>query len=239
MLNDTHITESIPAYVLGCLEADEARHVSEHLAGCYVCRKELDAYQTIADEMLLMLPQVAPSEELKPRLMERVQRLKKPAPKPTGWRLPGRLFPVGAAAGLLLILLLVVSNLMLWNTLSKSQGMMTGPLGMRALALANTDTAPGASGIVVVGADGENGVLVVDKLPPLDETQEYQVWLEKDSKETSAAVFGVDEEGYRGTRLIAPESLLSYSSVRVTIEPAGGSATPTGEQVLVGSLSNP
>ena len=110
---------------------------------------------------------------------------------------------------------------------------------MRAIVLQNTTTASLASGFVIMGADGKNGVLVVDKMPALDKMHEYQVWLKRDSKETSGGVFSVDEDGYKGMRLTAPESLLDYSSVEVTVEPAGGSAQPTGSQVLKGSLFNP
>ena len=110
---------------------------------------------------------------------------------------------------------------------------------MRAIALQNTDAAPNASGFVVIGADGDNGVLVVDELPALDAQNEYQLWLVRNGSSTSGAVFSVDESGYRGMRIEAPQTLLVYSSVRVTIEPTGGSAHPTGEQVLVGSLFNP
>jgi anti-sigma-K factor RskA len=82
-------------------------------------------------------------------------------------------------------------------------------------------------------------VLVVDQMPPLEAGHEYQLWLVQDGQSTSGAVFAVDESGYRGVRIAAAESLLEYASVRVTIEPAGGSAAPTGEQVLGGSLFNP
>ena len=238
MLNDIHVLESIPAYVLGSLEEDETRLVAEHLSSCYLCRKELEDYQDIADQLLFALPSVTPPEKLKSRLVERVQGLNhKRVPQPPISRLPGRLVPVGAIAGLLLILLLAVSNLLLWRQAQNSE-VFTGPLGMRAIALQNTEAAPEASGIVIVSADGKNGVLVVDKLVELPENQEYQVWLERDSTETSGGVFAVDEDGYRGMRINAPESLLSYTSVQVTIEPEGGSATPTGPQVLKGTLFN-
>ena len=115
---------------------------------------------------------------------------------------------------------------------------LTGPRGMRAIALQNTRRALEASGFVIVGADGQNGVLVVDKLPALDATREYQVWLTRDGSDTSGAIFSVDANGYRGVRLTPPESLLMYTSVQVTIEPAGGSDHPTGSQVLIGTLSN-
>jgi anti-sigma-K factor RskA len=116
---------------------------------------------------------------------------------------------------------------------------LTGPLGMRAIALQNTAAAPQASGIVIISSDGENGVLVVDELPQLDPGREYQLWLVRGKQDTSAAVFSVDESGYRGMRIEAPESLVAFSAVRVTIEPAGGSDQPAGEEVLRGSLFNP
>ena len=61
----------------------------------------------------------------------------------------------------------------------------------------------------------------------------------RDAKETSGAVLSVDESGYRCVRIIAPDSLLKYSAVRVTIWPKGGSADPTGAEVLTGSLFDP
>jgi hypothetical protein len=239
MLNDFHVLESLPAYVLGSLDEEEARLVREHLPGCYLCRQELDAFQKVADQLLVAMPESRPSADLRLRLLERIEKLNaKPAVQRTGRHLPGRLFPAGALAGLFLILLLAASNLLLWQRLNNLE-VLTGPLGMRAIALQNTSAAPSASGFVIMGADGQNGVLVVDKLPPLDDAHEYQVWLLRDSSYTGGPVFTVDESGYRGLRLTAPESLLSYSAVWVTVEAAGGSIAPTGERVLNGSLFNP
>jgi anti-sigma-K factor RskA len=238
MFADAHVLELIPAYVLGSLEEEEARLVKEHMAGCYLCRKELDVYQAVADQLSLAVPEAAPSAELKPRLMERIQSLKmKRATPSTGWRFAKQLVPLGAFAALGLIILLAFSNLLLWQKI-RDMDVLTGPHGMRAIALQNTGRALEASGFVIVGADGQNGVLVVDKLPALDATREYQVWLTRDGSDTSGAVFSVDESGYRGVRLTPPESLLLYTSVQVTIEPAGGSERPTGSQVLIGSLAN-
>jgi anti-sigma-K factor RskA len=63
--------------------------------------------------------------------------------------------------------------------------------------------------------------------------------LERDGRSTSGAVFSVDEDGYRGVRITAPASLFLYSGISITVEPAGGSESPTGGQVLSGSLFNP
>lgn len=239
MSNDVHVFDLIPEYALGVLDEQEARQVAEHFAGCFACREELVAYQRVADSLSLAVAAESPSGGLKARLVDRIRRLEaKRTPQPSRWQLPQRWIPVGAFAGLLVILLLAVSNLMLWQRLNHLE-VISGPLGMRAITLQNTAAASEASAFVVMGADGNNGVLVVDHLQPLEEAYEYQIWLVKDGINTSGGTFVVDEDGYRGMRLNAPDSLLTYSDVFVTVEPAGGSVSPMGTRVLWGSLFNP
>ena len=235
---DPHVHESLPAYALGSLDETEARLVAEHLAGCHICRMELSVFQNVANQMALAAPDTLPSDNLKSRLMERIQSLHPTRSQTKRQRFMGPLIPIGVIVSLLVIAALAISNLMLWQRLNTLE-VLTGPLGMRAIALQNTDAAPKASGFVVISADGQDGVLVVDELPLLDAQYEYQVWLVRNGSNTSGAVFSVDERGYRGMRLEAPQTLLVYSSVRVTIEPTGGSTEPTGEQVLSGLLFNP
>ena len=240
MLNDDHVVEMLPSYVMGGLEEEEAQQVSEHLRTCYICRAELDSFQNIADRLPLMAARAVPSDGLKLRLMEQVRgRKEKRNRQSWDWNSSRRLLNAGILAGILLIVLLAVSNLMLWQRLANSET-LTGPLGMRAIVLQNTEAAPDASGFVIISADGQNGVLVVDELPMLEpEHEEYQLWLLKDGEFTSVNLFSVDEDGYRGMRLEAPEPLTDYMAVSLTIEPSGGSSQPTGEQVLGGSLFNP
>jgi len=238
MIEAMHVLESLPAYALGSLDAAEAQVIAQHLAGCQICRSELNAFQDVAGQLALTAPQAEPSHDLKPRLMERIQSLSPSRSRMERWRFAGPSLPMGAIVGLILIATLAVSNLLLWQRLNQME-VLAGPLGMRAIALQNTNASPTASGFVIISADGQNGVLVVDELPVLEPEREYQLWLVQDEQSTSGAVFSVDESGYRGMRIEAPQSLLMYSSVRVTIEPIGGSADPTGEQVLDGSLYNP
>jgi anti-sigma-K factor RskA len=146
--------------------------------------------------------------------------------------------PAWGWASLGLILVLFVSNLALWLRLQRLET-ITAPGGMRAVALVAAPALPEATGFVLIGADGRNGALVVDRLPPLPEGQEYQVWLRHAGQETSGGVFSTDESGYRGLRLEAPLSLYEYSDLGITVEPAGGSLQPTGALVLGGPLFNP
>ena len=238
MTEDIHVLESLPAYALGSLDEEEVRQVAEHLSGCHLCRAELSALQNVAGQLAFAAPDQFPSENLRHRFIERIQEINSTRPQPERFKSVRRFVPVGGMIGLLLILVLVVSNLLLWQRMNHLE-VLAGPLGMRAIVLQNTDSAPDASGFVVISSDGENGVLVVDELPPLDAQHEYQLWLLRNGNHTSAAVFSVDESGYRGMRIEAPQTLILYSSVLVTIEPVGGSENPTGDTVLDGSLFNP
>lgn len=238
MTGNTHVLESLPAYALSSLDEDEARQVSEHLAGCHICRAELNAFQKVANQVAFAAPDAIPSENLRRRFIERIGGIKSTRHQREVYQAPKRLIPIGGLIGALLIFLLLASNLLLWQRLNNLE-VLSGPMGMRAITLQNTESAPDASGFVIISSDGLEGVLVVDELPALDADYEYQLWLEKNGGITSGAVFPVDETGYRGLRIEAPQSLLSYSSVRVTIEPVGGSDSPTGDTVLNGSLFNP
>lgn len=237
MTDELHVLESLPAYALGSLDEAEARLVADHLVGCHICRKEFRAFQNVANQLAFAAPESFPSGNLRGRFIERIREIKSTRPQFEESRVPRRLIPISGMIGMLLAFILLISNFVLWQRLNTLE-VLTGPMGMRAITLQNTDAAPNASGFVIISSDGEEGVLVVDELPMLDAEYEYQVWLERNGSTISGAVFPVDESGYRGMRIEAPQSLLHYSSVRITVEPAGGSDTPSGNTVLDGSLFN-
>ncbi|RMF26570.1 MAG: anti-sigma factor, partial [Chloroflexi bacterium] len=72
MSKHTPFLERLPAYVLGCLEEDEAREVSDHLAACPACRAEWLAYLEVVGDLALAVPQEEPPAALKGRLMARL-----------------------------------------------------------------------------------------------------------------------------------------------------------------------
>jgi anti-sigma-K factor RskA len=241
MSNETHVLDLLPAYVLGSLDVEEASRVEEHLLSCLICRNESNTYQIAADQLSFAAPAAVPSSDLKDRLMQRVQATRpqppRPAPIPSRSWLE-RLLPVWSLASLFFIFVLAGFNLFLWQRLNQLE-VMTSPGGMRAVPLSAPDHASRATGFVLVSADGDSGALVVDGLPPLGESQQYQLWLIRDGQRTSGAIFSTDERSYGGTRIRAPGSLLEYSAVEITIEPKGGSSQPTGDDVLGGPLLKP
>ena len=234
MSGATHVTEQLAAYALGCLDEAEARQVREHLAVCAECRAELAPYEAVTGALALAAPEVAPPARLRQQLVARIQPARRPAAGISWWESLSRLFrrsaPAWALASLVLIVALVASNV-LW--LQAGRGRPASE--MRILPLRSTAAAPGATGMIVMSPDGEYGTLVVDGLPTLELTQQYQLWLIRDGERVSGGVFSTGGHGYGALVVYVPAPLSLYDSFGITIEPAGGSPGPTGPQVLSGS----
>jgi anti-sigma-K factor RskA len=241
MSDDAHVLDLIPAFAIGALDDEENSRVQEHLAGCLICRDESRSFEEVAGQLHFAAPASVPSPDLRERLITRVQGTR-PRP-PDIASTPSRpwferLLPAWGLASLVLILALGTLNLSLWQRFNQADS-FTSPGGMQAVPLRPEGAASSATGFVLISADGQDGALVVDGLPQLDQDQEYQLWLIRDGERVSGAIFSTDENSYGGTRIRAPLSLLEYSAVGITIEPAGGSSQPTGERVLGGPLRIP
>ncbi len=243
MAMSAHVIELLPAYTLDCLDEEDRLLVTEHLAVCSTCRAELASYQGVADQLAMAVPCSEPPADLRRRLMAHVQSARPqaiPQPRPAWWQQVGHALralqhPAWGVASVALILTLIVSNVLLWQQVNRP-GVVSDAQSMRTLALASTASAPKASGIVVISTDGEYGTLVVDNLPTLDKTQQYQLWLMQDGTRISGAVFSVGQNGYGYVPILAPEPLTRYSSFGITVEPSGGSPHPTGVKVLGGTF---
>lgn len=238
-MSDEHLSEHLPAYALGILEAEEAAAVAAHLAQCAACREELAGYQQTAADLTATVRQVAPPDHLKTRLRRAIaadapQTAAAPSPVAAprkaargSWLDNVRAWLSGPAWRPLALALLAVIAL----TLLVSPREAAAP-GIDAITLVGTEAAPDAYAVVVLGShyDRTLGTLIVDHLEPLDAGQQYQLWL-SNGERLSGGVFDVGEDGYGSMTIRAPEDLDTYI-FGVTVEPAGGSPGPTGEKVL-------
>jgi anti-sigma-K factor RskA len=242
MSKNNHIVEVLPEYLLGCLDDDEEMQVAAHLADCATCRAEQHKLAETVADLALLAPAQTPPSALKGRLMARIGGNATPMPmsRPAAERRPllQRWLPVWGAVSLLLVLTLGALSLMLWQRLGRLE-QAVAPGDMEAIPLAGSGIAPEASGYILVSSDGQRGAVVVDGLEPLAPEQEYQLWLIRDGQRTSGATFVVGEDGYGWARIRAPESLFVFSAADVTVEPAGGSPSPSGDPVLAGPLIRP
>ena len=242
MVEHEEIFDLLPAYALGCLEAQEKAAVDRHLATCQACRAELLAYQAVTDRFGFAALPVTPPAALRDKVMDRILSKRRPAQP---YREKGSFlnFFVSRSlawnlVGLVIILGLVGSNLLLWRQVSQLQA--TNRLLQQAsrnhfqtIAMVGTSAAPQASGVLIISPDGEHGTLVVEEMLELEPDRQYQLWLiEASGKRISGGVFSVSEDGYGSLWVHAPKPLSSYPEFGITIEPAGGSPGPTGEKVL-------
>ena len=77
----------------------------------------------------------------------------------------------------------------------------------------------------------------VANLPPPDAGTIYQAWLIVGDTPVSAGTFAVDEQG-DAVHALTGDLPESFDAVGVSIEPEGGSQTPTpGNIILLGSTS--
>jgi anti-sigma factor RsiW len=218
------VVELIPAYALNSLDADDARAVSRHLIGCEACQAELAAYGEVVDVLPLAAAEVAPSPALKGRLMDRIQTqaADQEANLPW-WQQAAASFQAWLAgprwrpALLLAILILAIGNIYFWR-----QATQPSATAWRRIYLQGTDITPEAEGVIYISANGRNGTIIVDKLPQLDEEQQYQLWLIADGDRTDGGVFSVPADGYQAMLIESPRPLREYS----------GSPGPTGDRVL-------
>jgi anti-sigma-K factor RskA len=241
MSTQEHFFDLLPAYALGSLDEEEQLQVSKHLAVCTICRAELQDFEQVVDDLPLSIVQSEAPSEVKDKIMAYAGKEKESTVRTaeqTWWArfthaMRGSA-PVWGIASLVLILMLGLSNVVLWGRLNEIEKDSQSVL--QSIPLQGTDATPQAVGMLVVSQNGEHGTLVVDGLPALDELSQYQLWLIRDGGRTSGGIFSVDEEGYGSLWVSSPEPLLSYSAFGITVEPAGGSLGPTGMKVLGGEL---
>ena len=242
MVLEEHVTDLLPAFALGCLDEDEARLVTAHLAACPVCSVELRSYQAVSEALPLAVPMAEPPPILKQRLMAQIQQASAipSQPQPGWWQRFNqglrRTSPAWGLAGLVLVAALLASNLLLLQQVNRLTAATPPPVTGQIVAMQHTDAAPDATGLIALSKDGEYGTLMVDHLPPLGKDQQYQLWLVKDGKRTSGGVFSVNWDGYGSLWVNSPERLADYTAFGITIEPTGGSPGPTGAKVLGGTL---
>lgn len=106
----------------------------------------------------------------------------------------------------------------------------------RIVQLPGTEEAPDASGAFYLGAD-KQGLVVLNGLPPLSTGQTYQLWLipaEGPPKPAGLLAVTTDTTAWQ-TVSVSPDAE-NFAAVGVSIEPAGGSPTPTGPIVLLSKI---
>jgi len=222
--------ELLPAFALGSLDAEDSDRVSEHVARCRACREELASFQEVTGQLALAVPGQDPPAWLESKVMEKVlsSRRSRSVPRIFGMRRPAL---AGIAAAL--IVALGAGNIYLLARPFQSQALVPG---LVTVVLMGSGGKEQAYGTIVIDRDDNRGVLAVRGLAPLAADRAYQLWIIRDGERKSGGVFNVTADGYGSLQVTVPAGFTGFTRFGISIEPAGGSPSPTGARVMSGKI---
>lgn len=243
--------DDLALYALGALSGDELRALEQHLAGCAACRRELE--QLRGDAALLALSAGGPAAPQRSRERFLAALGREPHARTVRMRRPfWEVVPILAAAVVVLIaILLWRENVQLRRRLDyaridaeRSQqelqraqqvaAMLTAPDTFR-VTLAAPQAQPQPHGRAIYQRATGRLLFLASNLAPLPPGKTYELWLlPRDGAPIPAGTFKPDARGEASVLDPPLPAGADAKGFAVTIEPEGGSATPTMPIQLVG-----
>ena len=227
------------AYALGALSEQERREVEGYLGEHPELHAEVDDLESTANLLALAPQEHEPSPKLRRDLLNSISSSSPgatlaaaPSPRQTGLR---RLFgPGGLAAAAALAL--VTIGMFAWNaSLQEENQTLQGKLEgqQKSYALQSTGEAQEVRGEVVRLGD-ERAVLVADDLPSAPEGKTYEAWILREDVPEPAGLFEPNDTGAAAAPLEG--SIEGADAVAVTVEPSGGSSSPTSDPLMTANV---
>ena len=253
----------IPARALSALDAAEARALDHHLAACDECRRELDEWEATAAAMAISANPHEPSPKVRERLLSEIRK-DLTAPQVIPFRSTPRNIwssfgSLGAMAAVVLLAVLIVGLVVLWreNEAAKANlaevtkqlettrqdlartneffQLVNSP-GSRVIELAGNNRAVGATAKLAYDSSGR-AMLIANRLPTVPQGKEYQLWFIVQGKPPMPGKsFAPDNAGAAMMKDVVPEVARGGAVFAITLEPAGGVVSPTGEMYLTTGL---
>jgi len=205
----TGIHDLSAAYALDALSAEERQEFEQHLAHCEECRETVAAFHDTAASLAHGVEAQQPPPELRARLLEqaRGERGNVVQFRPR--------WTVRATSAVAAVAAVAAIAFGIWAATLHNQ------LGDRPEAFG----LDGANGQLVVTPE-RDAALIVDDLAPAPTGKIYEAWVIEGETPEPAGTFagGGTQTAFALTRTV-PEG----ATVAVTIEPEGGSESPTGD----------
>ena len=212
-------------YVLGALEPMEEEAFRRHVAGCAICRDEVDVLAGVVQALPMAAPQHRAPRGLRHRVMKAIRRQSHIRQQKLG-RLELRIAPRAAVGVLGAVALAAAATIVIVAPGSRTP--------VVRVIQANVSGSAGSAELRISSGRGE---LIVHRLSPPPPGHVYEVWLREPHRPPAPAsvLFGVNSRGAADVGL--PESLRGVTEVMVTSEPDGGSLVPTHSPVIVAQLT--
>jgi len=221
MSNDPH--DLLAAYALDALDDDERERFERHLPECEECTEQLALLREPVAALAYAAEGPVPPKELRDRIIEGARA----EPRAAVIKLPRRNWALGAAATVAAAAAVLAIGLGLWvNSLSKSLDReQSANSKLEQLFKENATAKPliGANGSLIVSGNGRGAILVCG-LADAPSSKTYEAWVITGSSPKPAGTF----RGGSGCRpVFLTEPVPNKATVAVTLERAGGAASPT------------
>ncbi len=228
-MNDLH--DLAAAYVMDALDGAERAEYERHLESCEGCQADV---ARLAEPVVDMADALAtpPSQEMRRAVLAEVAVTPQLGlPSYVVSLVPRLNRAVTYALGVAAVVLAVVAGVALFQLQDSRQI-------ERIVTAADAETivltAEGFEARFTYSASEAQGVFVSDSLPDLATGQTYQLWLIDDDGAAPAGLFTPD----RGLAVVLVPELRGGVTLGLTMEPEGGSPTPSGDILLEGALSS-
>lgn len=230
------------AYALDALPDDEARFFEDHLTFCAACRDEVAGLRATASRLGATVAERAP-QGLRHRLLAEIDvtrqaRVLDPTSPRELRRNPLHRL-LGVAAAVMVIVTIALGALVAHLSSRVGELEQRSAQVYRVLAAADvrsvTLEGPDAPTVSMAVSEQEGqAVLITEKLPRLGDDQVYELWLVGPDGPRPAGLFRPDE--HRQVVHVLAAELSGVQAVAVTIEPRGGSPSPTSDPLLFGEM---
>ena len=255
-MSEDRYRELAPLAALGALDGEDRAAFEAHVRGCAGCQAELRAHESVAARLPTALGAVPPSPGVRKRVLEAAAR--EPRAR-RGVGLPTRL----AAAAALVLAVAFLAALAQRDAARRDAERAAGELqavrtqldalrarlaeadvlrdllarpDSRTATLAGLPPAPAARARVVWNVGQRQAVLFAAGLQPAPAGKAYELWVIGAAAPVPAGTFQVDTAGRAVLHLPAVDEIARVRTFAVTIEPAPGTAAPTGPMVLAGAV---
>lgn len=244
------------AYVLGALEPEEARAFEERLAHSPALQRQVQELREVSTLLSLGSPSPPRSDDdLKKRLMASIRRDASTAPAASpGRRLPAWATWAGWVAAAAAVTWVVVQQRQLSDVdqqlaavhqradsiageLADRQATLDDILGPETSLIRLTATGETPPGIQMFWNPSANRVVLhASNLPPAPDGRAYQLWFLGSGAPIPGGMFDTQADGSAVITLEGPSGNESFGGAAVTLEPEGGSTTPTPPIIMAGEL---
>ena len=229
-MNHTQWLETAEIYALGALDGDELRAFENHRAGCRECEVRISETRALLAELPSSLKIIEPPAAVKAALMKKIGASSAPRiAKPVAALVAGGI-------GLVLVLAVAMPAWLHFQTPVASpaapvhDAFMTKLLQSPETGLVefkNLVTGQKASAQLYWNPKDCGGCLMMKGLTPTEAGKVYELWAIARNTPVPAGTFTVDKNGNAHMDILLKDKKF-FEKFAVTVEPKGGTASPTG-----------